>query len=105
MGRVQIRYTPDDLWLPVCSRNNSALSTADSWDQKDVNVACKQLGYRGGWYKEYGRGHFPERYVTHIECVGGKSVLTSSSLCRADISQKSKLILVYESLYAASSIA
>ena len=72
IGRVQIRLSVDDPWIPVCSRNNSALNVDTSWDKREIHVACKHLGYGGGWYKEYGRPKNPEQYIAHIKCAGSK---------------------------------
>ena len=72
IGRVQIRYGPDGPWVPVCSRNNSQLSEANSWGKREITVVCKSLGYRAGWYREYGRPHILEMFAAHVQCDGSK---------------------------------
>lgn len=72
-GRIEIYENGQ--WGTVCD---------DTWDMKDANVACRQLGYSGATAAPtsatYGAGSGPI-LRDHVNCIGTEASLLS---CQAD---------------------
>ena len=66
-GRVEVFY--NGVWGAVCY---------DSWDLKEANVVCRQLGFPGALaateYATLGRGNI-KTWFTNVQCGGDESSL------------------------------
>ena len=64
-GRLEVYH--DDRWGTVCN---------DSWDDKDAQVVCKQLGYTGGTVNNGYGGGKGDIWLDNVRCTGRESKLS-----------------------------
>ena len=80
MGRVELLY--NGRWTTICNQG---------WDSKDARVACKMLGYSGGYNKVGTEFYFQSRatglqLISNVQCTGDEDSLLSCKFDKAPYS-------------------